>query len=348
VKAAAATERGSEYAALSRQIRAARLLDRAPLHYAFRIAITLGGFGACWVALAVVGESWFALVPAGLLGLLSTQVAFLGHDGGHQQIAASRTGNTVVGLIAGNLLTGLSVGWWADKHNRHHANPNKEGSDPDIGEGVLVFTTAHAAARTGRLARLIAANQAALFFPLLALEGLNLHVAGARWLATSPAAKLRRTEVLVLAVHLVGYLGGVLWVLSPVQALAFVAVHQAIFGVYMGVSFAPNHKGMPIIGAHEKLDNLRRQVLTSRNIRGGWFVDQVLGGLNYQIEHHLFPSMPRPHLRRAQRLVRSYCAQQRITYAETGLFSSYAVALRYLHSLGAPLRARQTAEAANG
>jgi fatty acid desaturase len=111
----------------------------------------------------------------------------------------------------------------------------------------------------------------------------------------------------------------------------------------MGCSFAPNHKGMPIIGAEQKLDYLRRQVVTSRNVRGGWFVDQLLGGLNYQVEHHLFPSMPRTHLRKAQRLVQSYCAQHRIPYTETGLFASYACALRYLHTLGEPLRAARLA-----
>jgi fatty acid desaturase len=280
------------------------------------------------------------LLPAAALGLVSTQVGFLGHDAGHQQIAASRVGNVALGLIAGNVLTGLSVGWWADKHNRHHANPNKENHDPDIGEGVLVFTTTHAATRTGAFARLVTCNQAALFFPLLTLEGLNLHVASARWLLSSRRARLRRTELLLLSVHVLGYLSAVLLILSPLHALAFVAVHQAVFGLYMGCSFAPNHKGMPIIGASEKLDFLRRQVTTSRNIRGGWFVDQLLGGLNYQIEHHLFPSMPRPRLHRAQRLVRAYCAEQRIGYTETGLFSSYVIALRYLHSLGEPLRAR--------
>ena len=281
-----------------------------------------------------------ALILAGLLAVASTQIGFLGHDGGHQQIAASRTGNTVVGLIAGNLLTGLSMGWWADKHNRHHANPNKEDHDPDIGEGVLAFTSAHAARRSGGVARMITANQAVLFFPLLTLEGLSLHVASVRWLVSRRDAKLRHTEVLLLCLHVVGYLGVVLWVLSPVHAVMFVAVHQAVFGLYLGCSFAPNHKGMMIVAAHEKLDYLRRQVLTSRNVRGGWFVDQLLGGLNYQIEHHLFPSMPRPHLRRAQYLVRRFCAEQSIAYTETTLFGSYAIALRYLHSLGEPLRAR--------
>jgi len=120
-------------------------------------------------------------------------------------------------------------------------------------------------------------------------------------------------------------------------------VHQAVFGLYMGCSFAPNHKGMPIIGAEQKLDYLRRQVVTSRNVRGGWFVDQLLGGLNYQVEHHLFPSMPRTHLRKAQRLVQTYCAQHRIPYTETSLFASYGCALRYLHALGEPLRAARLA-----
>src|SRR5262249_21747593 len=157
----------------------------------------------------------------------------------------------------------------------------------------------------------------------------------------APGAKLRRTELLLPAARLLADLGGALLILSPVKALAFVAVHHAVFGRYMGCSFAPNHKDTPIIGAHDKLDYLRRQVITSRNIRSGWIVDQLLGGLNYQIEHHLFPSMPRPHLCQAGPLVRGYCADRRISYTEPGLFTSYAIALRYLHWLGEPLRTPQ-------
>jgi fatty acid desaturase len=95
---------------------------------------------------------------------------------------------------------------------------------------------------------------------------------------------------------------------------------------------------MPILAKDDKTDYLRRQVLTSRNIRGGRFTDLILGGLNYQIEHHLFPSMPRPSLRRAQRLVRAFCAQHSVAYYETGLLHSYAQVLRHLHEVGGPLR----------
>jgi fatty acid desaturase len=330
--------RGSDYAELSREIRAAKLLDRRRGHYTARILTTGFVFVASWFAFAWIGDSWYQTIVAAVLGLVFTQLGFLGHDGAHQQIAAKRSGNDLIGLVAGNLMTGLSIGWWIDKHNRHHANPNKEGHDPDIGEGVLAFTTDHVAKRTGRLGRAITRKQAWLFFPLLTLEGFNLHVASIQWLIAGKTRRLRRTELTLLAAHNLAYFGGILLVLSPVKALAFIAIQQGVFGLYMGCSFAPNHKGMRIIGPDECLDYLRRQVLTSRNVRGGYLVDFVLGGLNYQIEHHLFPSMPRPSLRRARPIVRAYCAKIAIPYDETSLVGSYVVALRYLHELGKPLR----------
>ncbi len=125
------------------------------------------------------------------------------------------------------------------------------------------------------------------------------------------------------------------------QAVAFLLVHQALFGVYLGMTFAPNHKGMPHPTGDE--DYLRKQVLTSRNVRGGWLTDAALGGLNYQIEHHLFPGMPTPNLRKAQPIVRAYCAEIGVPYEQTGLIASYRQALRHLHEVSAPARAEHAA-----
>jgi len=107
-----------------------------------------------------------------------------------------------------------------------------------------------------------------------------------------------------------------------------------LFGVYMGMSFAPNHKGMPLVPQGAKLDFLRRQVLMSRNIRGNRTLDFLMGGLNYQIEHHLFPSMPRPHLRRAAPTIRAFCEEYGVHYTETGLFRSYAIVTRHINRVG--------------
>jgi fatty acid desaturase len=340
VTGAVDARRGSDFAGLCRQVRAARLLERRRGHYAARIAVTGLAFAALWWMFAVVGGSWYQMIVAAAMGMVFTQVAFLGHDGGHQQVCRSRRGNDTIGVLAGDLLVGLSYGWWVDKHSRHHAHPNQEGYDPDIGDGVLAFTTTQVAARGGAVGRLVARHQAWLFFPLLTLEGINLHVASLRSLLQRRSARYRRVELALFGLHVAGYLGAVFLVLSPVKALVFIAIHQGVFGLYMGCSFAPNHKGMPIIPEGADVDFLRRQVLTSRNVRGGWFTDLLLGGLNYQVEHHLFPNMPRPSLRRAQGLVRTYCHDHRITYTETSLVGSYLAALRHLHALGAPLRVR--------
>jgi len=123
--------------------------------------------------------------------------------------------------------------------------------------------------------------QAWLFFPMLLLEGLHLHIAGMRALL-GHSGRARWAEAGLLAVHIGGYLTAVFVVLPPVQAVVFLVVQQGLFGVYLGSSFAPNHKGMPVVGEDEKVDFLRRQVLTSRNIRGSWLTDLALGGLNYQ------------------------------------------------------------------
>ena len=134
--------------------------------------------------------------------------------------------------------------------------------------------------------------------------------------------------------HAVAYVTIVVVVLSPVKALAFVVVQQGALRAVPGASFAPNHKGMTILSPDDETDFLRRQVLTSRNVRGGAVADALLGGLNYQIEHHLFPSMPRPAMRSARPIVRAYCVELGIPYIETSLFASYRHVLSYLHTVG--------------
>jgi fatty acid desaturase len=73
-------------------------------------------------------------------------------------------------------------------------------------------------------------------------------------------------------------------------------------------------------------------------VRGGLFTDWILAGLNYQIEHHLFPSMPRPNLRRAQRLVESFCRQREIPYYQTDLITSYVEVFRHLDTISRTIR----------
>ncbi|SFA76065.1 Fatty acid desaturase [Amycolatopsis marina] len=335
-KPAAQSGHGSDFADLRRLIQHEGLLDRRRGYYAAKVGLNLLAFAAGCAAFALLGDSWWQLLTAVFFAVLFTQLAFVGHDAGHKQIFRTRRANDLVGYAHAGLV-GISYGWWIGKHNRHHANPNHEDDDPDLDVPLLAFTRAQSGTRRG-FVRWTAKYQAYLFFPLLLLEGLNLHWASiqAVWRGE---VKARKVELALLVGHVTGYLTAVFVVLSPPVAIAFIAVHQGLWGVYMGCSFAPNHKGMPTISAGTKLDFLRKQVLTSRNVRGGPWVDFALGGLNYQIEHHLFPSMPRANLRRAQILVRGFCLQRGIDYAQCGLLRSYGYVLQHLHSVGAQLRA---------
>ena len=337
----AVTARGSDYADLLRQIKSAGLLKRRRGYYVTKIAVTGVLFAAGWAGFVMLGDSWWQIAVAAFLAVVFAQIGFIGHDAGHRQIFRSKRANYLVGLLHGNLAIGLSYGWWVDKHNRHHANPNQEDKDPDIGIGALAFTAGQARAKRGRVARFLARHQRYLFFPLLLLEAVQLHVASVRAIA-GRGLRHRWWEALMVGLHAAGFLTVVLLVLSPLKAVVFIVVQQALFGLYLGCSFAPNHKGMPILAAGDRTDFLRRQVLTSRNVRGSRLVDFALGGLNYQIEHHLFPSMPRPNLRRAQPLVRAFCGQHGVSYCETSLLRSYAQALRHLHDVGRDLRPAAT------
>ncbi len=326
----------NDFADLARLVRREGLLDRRYGYYAVKISLTLLALVGGCVAFVLLGDSWWQLASAVFFAVMFAQIAFLGHDAGHNQIFRTGRANDRIGYAFGGIV-GISYGWWMGKHTRHHANPNHEDDDPDIDIPLLAFTRRQSGEKSG-FVRWTTKHQAALFFPLLLLEGLSLHWASiqAVWHGD---VKARRLEAVLLVAHLGIYLGAVFLVMSPPVAVAFIAVHQGLWGVYMGCSFAPGHKGMPTYTDKTKVDFLRKQVLTSRNVRGGPWVDFALGGLNYQIEHHLFPSMPRVNLRRAQPLVRDFCATHEIDYAQCGLMTTYRHVLLHLRDVSAPLRA---------
>ena len=319
-----------DFGVLALRVREAGLLDRRLGYYGLKIPLTVAAFGAGFAGLVLLGNSWAALGIAAFLGLMFTQLGFVGHDAGHQEVFRSRRANRLLGFAVGNVLIGMSFGWWVPKHSAHHAQPNEPGRDPDMGDGPVNFAPAHDSMDIGsRPVPLMERWRAPLFFPFMILRSTGIYVLGVQRLIRQRNG-VAGVEGALLAVHVVLYLTCVFWVLSPLKGVAFIAVQQAVFSVYLGCSFAPNHKGMPIVEPDSGLSFARRQVVTARNIRGGRFTNLLLGGLNYQIEHHLFPSMPRPNLARAQGIVRAFCLDNNLGYHEDSLIGSYRQTIRSL------------------
>ncbi|MFV0286396.1 MAG: fatty acid desaturase family protein [Demequina sp.] len=322
---------------VARTVRDTGLLRRSYHFYGWFGGALVLAFAGVVTGFVLLGDSWFQLLIAAALGVVFTQVAFLGHEASHRTVFSSGPANDRLGRVLSALVVGISHQWWMTKHSRHHGNPNKVGSDPDIEPDTITFLEQDAA-KTRGVIRWINQRQGWLFFPLLTLEGLNLHYRSVVSLVTQGTRKQRWTELPMIALHFGLYLVPVFLFLPLGLAFAFIGVQMAVFGVYMGASFAPNHKGMMIVPSDMKMDFFSKQVLTSRNIRGGWAMSILMGGLNYQIEHHLFPNMARPHLAKAREIVREYCAAHDVPYTETSLIESYGIVVAYLNRVGLAAR----------
>jgi fatty acid desaturase len=324
----------SSFTALTRRVHDLGLMRRRYGYYWTKLIGALVILAAWVLAFIWIGDSWWQLINAGVLAIIMAQLGFLGHDAAHRQIFKSGRWNDWTSLVIANLLVGISYGWWRNKHNRHHANPNKVGSDPDVALGVIAMTPEQATRPRSRLMNWLVSHQGWYFFPVLMLEGLSLRSEGLRRVVKRGPVERRWVEFTLLTVRLGGLVALAFLVLSPGKAAAFIAVELAVFGLYLGSSFAPNHIGMPLVSPKLKLDFLRRQVLMSRNISGGRFMSFLMGGLNHQIEHHLFPSMARPYLRKVQPLVAAYCAAEGVPYTQMTLWQSYGVIIQYLNTVG--------------
>ena len=325
-----------DYQELTGLVRQKGLLTKQPRYYAANFLITLSMMGFGIAILAVTDALWVHLLDAVLLSTVFARLAFLGHDVGHRQIFRSARRNDMTGLgIA--LLLGMERTWWVEKHNRHHSNPNQMGMDPDMDIPVLAFSQDDARSKRG-LYRLIVRYQVWLFYPMLSMEGmLGLRLAGFIYLLHNKG-KYPGIEQLLFAGHFVIYFGLLFYLLPTWHAVGFIVIHQLLFGLHMGAVFAPNHKGMPVLEKGSEIDYLTQQVVTARNIKASPFIDFMYGGLNYQIEHHLFPNMPRNRLGEAQEIVRAFCLERSLPYHETGVFKSHREILGYFNETSAPLR----------
>src|ERR671917_75164 len=337
VKESVPRSRSNQYAELKRLIKQNGLLDRQPAYYAGKITLTLGLLAVSLTLLLILDNPWLQLLNAAFLAFVFVQISFLAHDCGHQQFSVRASWmNDWATLIPGNLLLGVSRQWWIDKHNEHHGHPNQLDVDPDVDIPLLAFEEEQALDKRG-VARFVVKYQAALIFPLSLLQALSMNRSSIQFLFEK-RAKSTLVEALVMGAHFVLYFGLIFSVLEPLQALLFIAVHRGLFGMFMVSIFAPNHKAMPVLDRDSQLDFLHRQVLTSRNVIAHPITDFWYGGLNYQIEHHLFPSMPRNKLREVQAIVKDFCGDHSIAYHETSVLQSYREILQHLHGVGAPLR----------
>jgi len=337
-----ATKSTTHFNQVLAQVSDAGLLSKKPSFYIIRLivlTIAAAGFWTLSGYLSVLTEQnklWLiaAFVLVAGLGILSAQYGFIAHEASHRQVFRNNKANDWMGLLLANLFAGLSYGFWLRKHNKHHQRPNQIGEDPDIAIRVLSFTTESKESKKG-IERWVSDRQGYLFPLLLFFTGFDLLVDSFAGLVRKDRKlSIRLLEFSLMMIRqLTPYVVFAI-LFGPIWGLALWFVMMMAFGFFMGAAFAPNHKGMPLVPKDAKLDFFSRQVLTSRNIRGSWLKDNLMGGLNYQVEHHLFPSMARPNLRKAHEIVVEYCRKHEVTLVEMNLLASYVAIMKHLNKVG--------------
>jgi fatty acid desaturase len=300
--------RQTDYIELKGRITGAGLLERQVSYHTSKVVLTLAMYVGGIALIVVVRNPWLLALDAVFLAFAFTQTAFLAHSAGHKQILPGGKWNDAFCLVVMNFLLGGSTGFSREQ-----------------------------AVRKRGIARLMVKYQAFLFFPLLSLEYYSLRVISAKFLVLG-RSKHGVLEAVVMALHYPLFLGFVVWQLGIVGALGFLLIHQGLTGLYIGLTFAPNHKGMPMVEDGSELDFVRRQVLTSRNLTRNRLGDYLFGSLATQIEHHLFPTMAENKVRKAEPIVKAFCRERAISYHETGLFAAYREIVLHLHDASAPIR----------
>lgn len=327
------------------------MFEASPLYYTWKVTSNLLILGAS-VYCAITTDSWaWNMTGAVLLALFWQQCGWLAHDFLHHQVFKARWKGDLAGVVIGDLFQGFSVQWWKSKHNAHHAVPNLHASTPTAADGdpdidtmpILAWTLKMAEnAKDSEWGRFMIKYQAAFYFPALLFArlawahqswvfvygGWGQHsVKGAK--QDQANMKYPTLEKIALLLHYT-FFGWVMSNMAPLNAIAYFLVAQTVCGLFLAVVFGLGHNGMAVYPADQRPDFWKLQVSTTRNVTSNMFVDWFCGGLQYQVDHHLFPSLPRHNLKKVHELVHSFCKDQGVSYHETNMWVGTKEVLSHL------------------
>lgn len=326
------------YAQLRQTVAEKGILRRAYGYYLFIILTNTTGFFISSYNLFIQQSPIALLFWAIIFSFFSVQLAGLMHDAGHRGIFKSVGMNDTAGYIFAALIAG-GFSAWKIKHNMHHAHPNEEGEDPDVELPLLSFTKERFYAKKG-FAKLLRRYQAYLYYPLGIFVIFSVRSTAARYFKSQFAiAKIPELTVFLIGIFIWFIVPFLLFPLT--KAVVLLIIVNAATGIYLLNVFAPNHKGMPQLRHGVKISFLEQQIMTSRNIYGNLLTDYIYMGLNYQIEHHLFPNCPRNKLHLITPYLLEVCRRLRLEYTQVDILTSNKIILSELHEI-AQLPAKRT------
>lgn len=314
------------YAELRAEVIKAGILDRDYIYYSILTFLDVAGLMLCLLLYFFVTHLVSLLMLTVGIAFFTVRIGGLVHDAGHRGIFSKPLFNDIYGYIMGGMIA-FGFYSWKIKHNAHHAHTNEEDEDPDLNIPFKFLEDEPPPAKG--LGRFVHKYQVWLYYPVGSLVSITSRINAFVYYNGSYSRK-------VFFLMCFQGLGIFVWFVLPFiifplwKAALFVFVVNELTGFYLLNIFAPNHKGMPQIGKGVPFSFLEKQIITSRNIFGHWLTDYVYLGLNYQIEHHLFPACPRRKLKYVRPLALRVCKKYNLPYVEMSIFGSTRFIFREL------------------
>lgn len=305
-----------ELGSLRQELRAAGVFEHQEVRSWLKLGVLLSGVAASIYVIYLYGwVAAFCLVP--VCAVLSTSAAMLGHEGSHRSTSKSPGRNAAMAYFTFPIFSGLSLMYWREKHDRlHHGHPNVEGVDPDIRPWPFVSSKGDHERATPGLRWFQRNFQKWAFWPMSTLMALGMRRSSLLHLIAWPKRNgFNREwwqEVAALAVHYTAWLVIPSLLVGPLYAFLFYSAVWAGVGVFLALIFLPAHAGLPVVKEQNK--DWIHQLETTRNLEMSRFLSFFFIGLNFQVEHHLFPKIPHQKLRLAARITRAWCEKHGIPY----------------------------------
>ena len=325
-----------DYIELKKELEAKGLLNYTPVYYFFIFLTYVLVLAVCfWVIFYF--NNWLATILISIpIAFVGMQFGYLGHDAGHRSISKNEFLNELIGHFSHSLFIGLSFNYWKFVHNQHHAEPNHPELDPDIKEDKPFSLTKLKVNQRKGLARVITRYQSYLLFPAFLLLMFTKRIKSLKHIMAGK--KYTMMDIISITTHVLLFFTVIPYFIGFLKAITLYLIVSMQIGFYFGFAFIPNHVGMTILTGNEKISFIEKQVLTSRNIKSGWFLNLISGGLNYQIEHHLFPHISRKNLPKAKTIVKEFCARKNLPYKDSSLTEAWKDVFAYLDDIGKSAR----------
>lgn len=317
----------------------AGLMKTDPFWYSYKIATTL--FLVYFGAYLII--SGWSIVGAIMMGLGWQQMGWLGHEMSHHQIFPNRNVNRFFGYLMGNVVQGFSQTWWNDRHNTHHAITNVLDSDPDIDNLPLFAWSEHDIERMAPFVKKYMIPYQHYYFlifcPFLKIIWQLQSFFFVLSLDKAPNKKYASYSNVEKATILLHWLW-VFYVLIMAENRFWVfVISEGIPGFGIAIIVFFNHYTCTHYkDTKAEFDFLDLIFATTRNMTPSVFKDWICGGLNFQIEHHMFPTLPRHNLTKCRVMVKQFCKENNIEYKEQGFFEGVGLILETLKGVAMTVR----------